>query len=304
VIGPALYLMVMSITRGRVSKPHYFHLLFPIIYFILVIPFFLLPEDVKYNAWVNSYKLDLPMRDYDYNNRDPRIFWITDNHTQLTLLSFILYAVLSLSEVVRIYREKKESFFRSVHPVLVKLRSGVLTMAIATILLVVIKIFNTNDTGDHMPAAYISIVIYALSFKAMRQSGFFRQVNLDEPQKYKTSGVTAEQQQLLLNRLKNFMISEKPFLKADFSLPELAQKLGTSVHILSQVINSGLNKSFFEMTSSYRIEEAKHLLVTQSNVKMEEIAEQVGYNSKSSFNTAFKKITGSTPSEFRQTKSR
>jgi AraC-like DNA-binding protein len=53
------------------------------------------------------------------------------------------------------------------------------------------------------------------------------------------------------------------------------------------------------MTAEYRVEEAKRLLREQRNVKVEEIAEQVGYNSKSSFNTAFKKLTGKTPSEFR-----
>ena len=95
------------------------------------------------------------------------------------------------------------------------------------------------------------------------------------------------------------MRDEKPFLQPGFSLPDLAQRLGTTVHILSQVINENLSKSFFEMTAAYRVEEAKKLLKEKQNIKVEEIAEQVGYNSKSSFNTAFKKITGKTPSEFR-----
>jgi AraC-like DNA-binding protein len=56
------------------------------------------------------------------------------------------------------------------------------------------------------------------------------------------------------------------------------------------------------MTAEYRVEEAKKLLKEKQNIKVEEIAEQVGYNSKSSFNTAFKKITGLTPSEFRNGK--
>ena len=73
----------------------------------------------------------------------------------------------------------------------------------------------------------------------------------------------------------------------------------TSTHQLSQVINEGLGKSFFEMTAEYRVDEAKLLLKDQPNIKVEEIAEQVGYNSKSSFNTLFKKLTGKTPSEWR-----
>jgi AraC-like DNA-binding protein len=53
------------------------------------------------------------------------------------------------------------------------------------------------------------------------------------------------------------------------------------------------------MVAEYRVTEAKKLLKDRPNIKVEEIAEQVGYNSKSSFNTVFKKLTGSTPSEFR-----
>jgi AraC-like DNA-binding protein len=53
------------------------------------------------------------------------------------------------------------------------------------------------------------------------------------------------------------------------------------------------------MRAEYRVEEAKRLLREKINIKVEEIAEEVGYNSKSSFNAAFKKITGKTPSEWR-----
>ena len=95
------------------------------------------------------------------------------------------------------------------------------------------------------------------------------------------------------------MDTEKPFLNPTFSLPDLSDKLKVSVHQLSQAINEGLNKSFFELTAECRVNEAKRLLKDQPNIKIEEIAEQVGYNSKSSFNTVFKKITGKTPSEFR-----
>jgi AraC-like DNA-binding protein len=56
------------------------------------------------------------------------------------------------------------------------------------------------------------------------------------------------------------------------------------------------------MTAEYRVTEAKKLLRDKPNIKVEEIAEQVGYSSKSSFNTVFKKLTGVTPSEYRAKK--
>ena len=72
-------------------------------------------------------------------------------------------------------------------------------------------------------------------------------------------------------------------------------------HHVSQVNYEKLNKSFFELLGSYRIEEAKKLLSEKSTHKnVMEILYEVGFNSKSSFNTAFKKYTLKTPSEFRK----
>ncbi|HRJ31560.1 MAG TPA: helix-turn-helix domain-containing protein, partial [Cyclobacteriaceae bacterium] len=105
--------------------------------------------------------------------------------------------------------------------------------------------------------------------------------------------------EVLLTKLKKIMVDEKPYLRSDFSQPDLAKACGISVHQVSQVINDGLGKNFFEWVAGYRVEEAKKLLIDRPNIKVEEIAEQVGYNSKSSFNTVFKKITGNTPSEYR-----
>ena len=153
--------------------------------------------------------------------------------------------------------------------------------------------------GDHVFATYIALSIYFTSFSVIINSSFFKQTTLSESTKYKTSLLTPELQLNTLKKLEVLMKEEKPFLQPDFSLPDLAQKLNVSVHALSQAINEGLGKSFFEMVAAYRIEEAKRFLKEQPNIKIEEIAEQVGYNSKSSFNTAFKKITGKTPSEFR-----
>lgn len=300
VIGPAFYLMVLSLIHGEVRKRNYWHFAFAILYLFLVIPFFLQPDVVKYNSWIGSYHPELPFMECDFEGRDPRIFWITDNHTDLTLISLFLYLGLGLYEVIKAFRIRKESFLSPSNSVLKKLRAGATQVFIATTLLFVIKIFYESDTGDHFFSVYLSIVIYLTSFRVINQSGFFKPASLAEPQRYKDSNVNVQVRDGLLARLKGVMEGEKPFLQPGFSLPELSEKLNTTVHTLSQVINEGLGKSFFEMTAEYRVTEAKKLLLEKRNIKVEEIAEQVGYNSKSSFNIAFKKITGKTPSEFRQ----
>lgn len=300
-IGPSFYLLVLSLTRGKVSRKNYWHLAFPLIYFLLELPFLVLPEDAKYNAWIVSYHPDWAKKPFDYTY-DPRLFWVTDHCTEISLASLFFYSILSLVEISKAFKLKNESFWRPINPVLKFLRWEVFQIPSAALGILVVKLFHDHDTGDHLFAAYITVMIYLTSFRIIKHSGFFKQPSLADIQKYKTSTISAEDQKELLNKLTRVMAESKPFLNSQFSLPELAQQLGTSVHSLSQTINEGLGKSFFEMTAEYRVTEAKKLLRDKPNIKVEEIAEQVGYSSKSSFNTVFKKLTGVTPSEYRAEK--
>ncbi len=299
VIGPAFYLMVISLIHGKTSKTRYYHFIVPLLWLLLQIPFLIQSDDVKFNAWIGAYHPP------GLHFRDTHSAYAGDllsnpSHAELILIHLSIYMVLGLIATVKAFRVKKESFWRTQHITFAKLRSRVVQTVFVIFLIFIVKLFNPDDTGDHLFAAYISIPIYLISFQAIRQSGFFKQPSLTDPQKYKSSSVTAEQQNMLLQRLNEIMALEKPFLKPDFSLPDLAGQMKVSVHQLSQIINDGLGKSFFEMTAEFRIEEAKRLLRAKSNIKIEEIAEEVGYNSKSSFNTSFKKITGKTPSEWRR----
>jgi AraC-like DNA-binding protein len=298
-IGPFLFLFVRALATGPVDRKVTFtHIIFPVVYFVLMIPFLISPEAVKYNAWIHAYHPGFPLRVVT-QNFDPWMFVVSRWHTQLVLVSLALYVALSGVVIMRSFREKKENFWRPQYLPLRTLRNGVLQMASFTFLILVVKLLNKNDTGDHLFAAFGSLLIYATSFSVMRGSGFFKQPHLAEQVKYKSSSLTTDQQKALLEKMQQLLQDRKPYLKPDFSLPDLAQQLGVSVHLLSQAVNNGLGKSFFELAAEYRVKEARQLLKDQPNIKVEEIAEQVGYNSKSSFNTAFKKITGMTPSEYR-----
>jgi AraC-like DNA-binding protein len=296
VIGPAYYLMVISLIKGKTNKGRYAHFIIPAVWFFLQIPFLVQSDDVKFNAWIGAYHpAGLPYRNVDVN------FFNPPYHSQFILAHLSVYTLLVLIATVRVFQKKKEHFWKTKQGTLIKLRAAALQIVLVIFLIFFVKLYNTDDTGDHLFAAYISISIYLISFQVISQSGFFKQASLAElpPQKYKSSSLSLDDQTAIVKKLKNTMEVEKPFLRPDFSLPELASKLKLTVHQLSQVINDGLGKSFFEMTAEYRIEEAKLLLKEKVNIKVEEIAEEVGYNSKSSFNTAFKKITGMTPSEWR-----
>jgi AraC-like DNA-binding protein len=101
-------------------------------------------------------------------------------------------------------------------------------------------------------------------------------------------------------KLTNFMEQEKPFLDPNLTLPMLAGKLPTTVHILSKVINESFNKNFFDYINGYRVAHFMQLAQQRDNKKFTllALAFDSGFNSKSTFNTAFKKATNKTPSQY------
>jgi YesN/AraC family two-component response regulator len=119
--------------------------------------------------------------------------------------------------------------------------------------------------------------------------------------KYAKSSLSEEDKVEILNKLKEGMEVEKYFKNNLVSQANLSKKLLIPAHHISQVINEKLNQSFFEFIATYRIREAEKLLLNPelNHLTVEEIAEEVGYNSKSAFNKTFKKITGKTPSAYR-----
>lgn len=116
----------------------------------------------------------------------------------------------------------------------------------------------------------------------------------------------SESQQLAFKELKTklllFMEEEKPFLDQELSMFKLAKDLNTNTKYLSLIINHELNQNFMNFINEYRIEEMKKLLKeNKSNFTIEAMAQSVGFKSKSSFNIAFKKSTGQTPSSYMNT---
>jgi AraC-like DNA-binding protein len=105
-----------------------------------------------------------------------------------------------------------------------------------------------------------------------------------------------------IEELTSYMEAEKPYLNPSLSIRNLALKLKMNSRDLSVLINQYLNKHFFDFVNEYRIEEAKQILKNPNKKEFTvlEILYEVGFNSKSSFNTAFKKHTGLTPTQFKK----
>ncbi|HEX7845125.1 MAG TPA: helix-turn-helix domain-containing protein [Chitinophagaceae bacterium] len=105
-----------------------------------------------------------------------------------------------------------------------------------------------------------------------------------------------------ITAITRLMEQEKIYQEPELTLQMLAEKMGIPAYQASQVINEGMNKSFYDLINGYRVEEAKRLLLDDKNKNYTilSVGFEAGFNSKTTFHTVFKKFTGLTPTEYRE----
>lgn len=151
-------------------------------------------------------------------------------------------------------------------------------------------------TGYYVLFLFVNLLV----FTSIRLFSSFSKVKQSEAIKLPhTDGNIGEQ---YVAQIKQDMAQEKHFLIPDITLDMLANELKIPAKNLSITLNRQFNKNFYEFINDYRIEEAKLLLAAEVNKDktITEIYLEVGFNSKSVFNTFFKKSVGITPSQFRK----
>lgn len=105
----------------------------------------------------------------------------------------------------------------------------------------------------------------------------------------------------LAERILGLMENDKLYQEAELTLPQIAEKLQVPVYQASLALNEGIGKKFYDLVNEYRVQEAKRLLSDprNRNFTILSVGFEAGFNSKTTFNTVFKKFTGQTPTEYR-----
>jgi AraC-like DNA-binding protein len=144
-----------------------------------------------------------------------------------------------------------------------------------------------------------TIFVYAISFLILKHGITFHVV---EKRKYKNLNLSKQQIDNYRETISGLLTNTKPFMDAAFTLKKLSATTAIPEHILSFVFSEGFGNNFVYVINEFRITEAKKLLLDQkmNHYSIAGIAAESGFNSLSAFNTAFKKFTGTTPSEFKK----
>ncbi|MDW7695708.1 helix-turn-helix domain-containing protein [Flammeovirgaceae bacterium SG7u.111] len=142
--------------------------------------------------------------------------------------------------------------------------------------------------------------VYAIAYFLVTRRGIFNEKKeMEKEQKIYSSKIADEELARYKDKLDKAMEEKQLYLNPQLTLTDLAKELGMSTHTLSKAINEGYDKNFNDFVNSYRVEEFNRLSITvkDGSENILSLAYKVGFNSKTAFNRAYKKVTGSTPSE-------
>jgi len=304
--GPILFLYIYAFLHQQLPKRWWLHFLPLGLYVLYALFFFVQSADYKYNAFLSAYHPEMPhIIAQELLSEDP--LSIKKYINLISILFNGVYYSLILRQFNQHIRQQQANFWKPTSPKLRWLRNLFLLSLLNYGHWIYRTFFVYQDLQDYTSAAMNAAVIYYISFTLFQHPDIFRKPvflppKKDKADKYRKSSLSEADKTHLLQKLLHFMETERVYRDNLLSLSQLAKIMATSPHNISQVINERLQKNFFGLLAYYRVEEAKQILTdpTQQNLTIEQIAEMVGYNSKSAFNNAFKKLAGETPSSYRK----
>jgi len=161
---------------------------------------------------------------------------------------------------------------------------------------------------EKLEAILTGIFVFTIAVWSMRIPVFasFHPVmeEVKEVKKYAKSTLKKNQSDEIWDQIKHSMEQKKMYQNPTLRLNDLVQEIEKPLPHISQVINERMNMSFLDFVNQYRVEEAKELLCNEKSQSLTILAigYEVGFNSKTTFYTSFKRVTGQTPSEYKKSK--
>ena len=290
--GPVLWLYVVSLTDQRFRfRPWYLLHFVPFLFVTVAMTttVYALPVEEKIGLVTSQ------------NFRDQWLFPVTVVLIALTTQGYYTWGLVML------YRHKRriKLYFSRLSGIDLKWLRFLLLLAMISYagisgLYVVNYFYGFLNYGVMQSAGAVlaSIYILGLGFYGLKQQNIFAGEKVDMNLQQTTQWASekselAREEEQFIDRLLEYMRSEKPHLEPELTLAELSQQLATRPEYLSKILNSRLHKNFFDFVNHYRIEEFKEQCRDPQNRKLTllSIAYDCGFSSKATFNRVFRNAT-------------
>ena len=310
--GPLIFLYVQALINHRIKIILHFIPFF--IAKMVLLPFYMLSAEEKVSS-LNMVNTSSTVSDDWYS-----IYFFPI----ISLFGFlqILFYLWQISKDLKIYDQQLFRWFSNVENIHLNwLKHSVWALSALTIVsfLYLLGELLLSSSIQHMGfygGLALVLLIYAISYKAISQPDILslfqnekktpdiinnNQVT-DSLEKVDETKATIKTESLLSKKLKDLMEREKLYLNEKLSGNEMAETLGISRHRLSEVLNNELGTNFYNFINHYRIEACKQKMADPKfeHYTLLALALECGFNSKTTFNTVFKKETGITPKQFKK----
>lgn len=279
--GPLFYLYVRNILQDRqVKKRDILHFIPSIIAFMAILPLLL-------NVYFPALNVHLS---YEIN---PIILHPIGKAAILTAYGFLSYRLMIKSG------KEKRNVTHWLQVLLVAF-AGYIISFISYYILVNFEFFNPN--WDYMISFTQGIFIFVVGYLGHLQPRVVQGEKISEiiqPKKYDQINISDQAEQQLISKLTSAMREDKLFLENDLNLNSLADYVESNRHHVSMIINKHFDMNFNDYVNQFRVERLKEVILDKENQNytLIHLAYECGFNNKVSFNKAFKKFTGLTPTE-------
>lgn len=289
--GPLLYFYFKrTIYNYKFKWLDLLHFIPSMVLLIYIFPYYLLSRLEKFNVVFNQE-----------NTLLPGSYMII----VVKIISLSLYAYL----LFRIYKENRLNLSASKYKKnYLWQRNAIALYTIYTVsyiiyALVLVKIIDVPMLYHLQRLVMASVVFYVAYISYVQPEIFMGKIKLLDPTslfKYKKSGLTLSYSLELTDNLLKLLNEDKIYKENNLNLEALSEKLETTRHNTSQIINEQFEMNFSELMNKYRICEAVEILKNDefNNLKIIQVAYEVGFNNKASFNKCFKRHQSQTPSQY------
>jgi AraC-like DNA-binding protein len=297
--GPVLLFYIRSVIVKRLQfrLKYLFHLL------PLIISLITVSDYVFHKSIYNSFN--------DFYNLQTGIFKIGLIIWEFSSPVYLVYAIAILIKHKRNTKNYFSNIERRELNWLFLLTIGFTVFIYVTYSLWIFTDFFPLSLNLKMLTVVLSGYVFVLGIYGYRQESIFLEMasksneenQTDSKRKsYQKTFLDPDERELINQKLTDIMQHEKPYLESEITISDIASRLGISVYKLSRVINEDHHHNFFDFINTYRVNEVKKMLTSSKayDFKIESIAYDCGFNSKSSFYSIFKKHTHLTPTEFKE----
>lgn len=317
-IGPFLFLYVLSFKgtiKWRKAWPHF-----------LLFALFLLIDFTVYSGWIKKYPASATIPE-ELLFEPISVIQIMIRNVQMLLYYLLARRVLSSYQktIHHLYSETSR-----INLIWVRWLLNGFLLLILTVLILAFFVFTYPERFSLLiliNTAVITPYIYFITLKGLGQPTLWQiqpdknkekiEKEMFEAEKIETfkieekgsqpviKGLSETKTTEIISRIIQLMEKDKLYQEPDLTLSALSDKLEIHSYQASQAINDRLKKNFYDLVNGYRVEEAKRLLLNlkNRNYTILSVGFEAGFNSKTTFNTVFKKFTGLTPTEFREQQS-